>query len=121
MYAEVLNEAGYSATGEAMNIINTVRARAGLAALTAAQVPDQASFRNAIIKERRVEFSFEGLRWMDLVRWGIAMDVMNAKLSNLVQDGGTFRMKAHQTLFPIPFDELNRYQDTKVLWQNPGY
>jgi hypothetical protein len=73
------------------------------------------------MQERRVEFAFEGLRWMDLIRWGTAMDVMNAKLSNPIQDGGTFRMKAHQVLFPIPFDELNRYQDDKVLWQNPGY
>ena len=121
MYAEALNETAYSATGEALNILNAVRTRAGLTPLTAAQVPDQVSFRNAIIKERRVEFAFEGLRWPDLVRWGIAMDVINAKLSNPVQDGGTFRMKATQVLYPIPFDELNRYQDTKVLWQNPGY
>jgi hypothetical protein len=121
MYAEVLNETAYSATGEAMTILNAVRSRAGLVALTAAQVSDHVSFRKAIMQERRVEFAFEGLRWMDLIRWGTAMDVMNAKLSNPIQDGGTFRMKAHQVLFPIPFDELNRYQDDKVLWQNPGY
>jgi len=121
MYAEVLNETGYSSSGEAMTILNAVRTRAGLTALTAASVPDQASFRNAIIKERRVEFAFEGLRWTDLIRWGIAMDAMNKKLADPSQDGGTFRMKSHQVLFPIPFDELNRYQDTKVLWQNPGY
>ena len=121
MYAEVLNETAYSATGEAMNILNAVRTRAGLAPLTVVQVADQSSFRKAIIKERRVEFAFEGLRWMDLVRWGIAIDVMNKKLADPLQDGGTFRMKAHQTLFPIPFDELNRYQNDKVLWQNPGY
>ncbi|MEI6137973.1 MAG: RagB/SusD family nutrient uptake outer membrane protein [Mariniphaga sp.] len=121
MYAEVLNETAFSNSGEAIAILNSVRTRAGLTPLTTVQVPDQASFRNAIIKERRVEFAFEGLRWPDLVRWGIAMDVINTKLSNPVQDGGTFRMKATQVLFPIPFDELNRYQDTKVLWQNPGY
>jgi hypothetical protein len=58
---------------------------------------------------------------MDITRWGIAMDVMNAKLSKPIQDGGRYIMKSHQTLFPIPFDELNRYQDDKVMWQNPGY
>lgn len=121
MYAEVLNEEAYSATGEAFNIINQVRARANLTPLSSTTTPDKAAFRNAIIKERRVEFAFEGLRWMDIIRWGIAMDVMNAKLSNPVQDEGRFRMKSHQILFPIPFDELNRYQDEKVLWQNPGY
>ena len=121
MYAEVLNETAYSATGEAMTILNAVRTRAGLAALTATQIPDQAAFRKAIIQERRVEFAFEGLRWMDMIRWGIAMDVLNKKLADPIQDGGNFRMKAHQVLFPMPFDELNRYQDDKVLWQNPGY
>jgi hypothetical protein len=121
MYAEVLNEEAYSATGEAFNIINQVRARAKLAPLTSATTPDKTAFRNAIMKERRVEFAFEGLRWMDITRWGIAMDVMNAKLSKPIQDGGRYIMKSHQTLFPIPFDELNRYQDDKVMWQNPGY
>lgn len=121
MYAELLNEEAYSAAGEAFIIINQVRARAGLTPLTSATTPDKTAFRNAIMKERRVEFAFEGLRWMDLVRWGTAMDVMNAKLSNPIQDGGNYRMKAHQVLFPIPFDELNRYQDDKVMWQNPGY
>ena len=82
MYAEVLNEEAYSATGEAFNIINQVRARANLTPLSSTTTPDKAAFRNAIIKERRVEFAFEGLRWMDIIRWGIAMDVMNAKLSN---------------------------------------
>jgi hypothetical protein len=121
MYAEVLNEEGYSSTGEAFKIINDVRKRAGLTALTATTTPDQTAFRNAIMQERRVEFAFEGLRWFDLIRWGTAMTVMNNFLSKPAQDGGTFRMKEHQILFPIPFDELNRYQDTKILWQNPGY
>jgi hypothetical protein len=121
MYAEVLNEEAYSATGEAFNIINQVRTRAKLAPLTSATTPDKTAFRNAIINERRVEFAFEGLRWMDIIRWGIAVNMMNAKLSKPVQDGGKYSMKSHQTLFPIPFDELNRYQDIKVLWQNPGY
>jgi hypothetical protein len=121
MYAEVLNEEAYSATGEAFNIINQVRARAKLAPLTSTTTPDKTAFRNAIIKERRVEFAFEGIRWMDIIRWGIAENVMNAKLSKPVQDGGKYIMKSHQILFPIPFDELNRYQDDKVMWQNPGY
>jgi len=121
MYAEVLNEEAYSASGEAFAIINEVRGRAGLAPLTATTTPDKTAFRNAIKKERLVEFAFEGLRWMDLIRWGNAVEVMNAKLSNPVQDGGKYRMQEYQVLFPIPFDELNRYKDDKVLWQNPGY
>ncbi len=121
MFAEALNEEAYSATGDAFTYLNEVRSRAGLPALTAATVPDKESFRNAIIKERRIEFAFEGLRWMDLIRWGVAKTVMNKFLSNPSQDGGTYQMKDNQVLFPIPFDELNRYQNDKILWQNPGY
>jgi len=121
MYAEVLNEESYSASGEAFNILNEVRGRAGLTALTSSAVSDKNKFREAIIKERRVEFAFEGLRWTDLIRWGIATTVMNNFLSDPAQDGGTYRMKEYQVLYAIPFDEINRYSDDKIMWQNPGY
>jgi hypothetical protein len=49
------------------------------------------------------------------------MSVMNTFLADQVQDGGKFTMKEHQVLFPIPFSEIDRYQNEDVLWQNPGY
>ncbi|MDR3140627.1 MAG: RagB/SusD family nutrient uptake outer membrane protein, partial [Tannerellaceae bacterium] len=51
-------------TGTAAGI-NRVRARAGLAPLSAYS-PD------ALKRERRWELAFEGLRWFDLMRWGDA-------------------------------------------------
>ncbi|MEL7588239.1 MAG: RagB/SusD family nutrient uptake outer membrane protein [Prolixibacteraceae bacterium] len=121
MYAEGLNEEGYVANGQAFTILNEVRARAGLPAVTATDLPDQATFREAIRKERRLEFAFEGLRWYDLLRWGIAKEVMNEFLALPSEGGGRYSMKDHQKIFPIPNEELSRYGDETIMWQNPEY
>ena len=121
MYAECLNEEGYVANGEAFNIINAVRARAGLAPLTTTDAPDKAAFRNTLIKERRIEFAFEGLRWPDLIRWGIAESVINANFQTPDEGNGLYSMKSYQKIYAIPSDELNRYNDKTVMFQNPGY
>lgn len=121
MYAEVLNEEGYVANGQAFSIINAVRARAGLSPLTPTVVTSQQAFRDALVNERKFEFAFEGLRWIDLVRWGLALEKMNEFLKTPQAGGGTFSMKPHQKIFAIPFNELSRYNNDKILWQNPGY
>lgn len=61
--AEALNEQGKS--GEAVPYLNLVRARAKLAATTAAGQPE---LREAIFRERRVELAFENKRWFDIIR-----------------------------------------------------
>jgi tetratricopeptide (TPR) repeat protein len=121
MYAEALNEEGYNPGGDAFRIVNEVRARAGLAPLNPALVSDKDKFREAIKQERRVEFCWEGLRWLDLVRWGDAVRVMNEHFLHPDEGGGRNHMEPHQTIFAIPFDQLSRYNDTSVMWQNPGY
>lgn len=121
MYAECLNEEGYMSNGDAFNILNEVRSRAGLPALTSAEVPDQAAFRNAIIKERRVEFAFEGLRWNDLVRWGIATEVINKHFTHEDEGKGLYSMQDYRKIFAIPYNEISRYNDESVMWQNPQY
>ncbi|WP_083326248.1 RagB/SusD family nutrient uptake outer membrane protein [Hymenobacter coccineus] len=66
MQAEVLNEQGYAAGGEAFDLLNQVRRRAGLPDKTAAAVSSQAAFRDAVLQERRVELAFEnsaGTTW----------------------------------------------------------
>jgi len=121
MYAEVLNEEGYAANGEAFNILNSVRTRAGLPSLSATNLPDKVAFRNAIIKERRVEFAFEGLRWFDLIRWGIVLNTINQYLATPVRGNGLYSMKDYQMILPIPFEEISSYNDSKIMPQNPGY
>lgn len=84
MLAECLNEEGFTANGEAFNLLNTVRQRADLPDKTAGNAdPDlnvnsQEEFRQAIYQERRVELAFEDHRWFDLLRTNRATEVMQA-------------------------------------------
>ena len=71
--AEALNEQGN--TSEAANYLNRVRNRAGLSNTTAA---NQSDMRTAIMDERRVELAFENKRWLDLIHYGVAEQVMTA-------------------------------------------
>lgn len=80
-YAEALNEMNGSYTDTANSItvsrdvseitaaINRVRYRAGLPGLSSEELASQASIREAIKRERRVEFACEGRRYHDLRRW----------------------------------------------------
>ena len=88
---------------EAVAEMNRTQSRAGtplfvLGTNTAQQVID------AIVAERRLELALEGDRWPDLVRLGIAADVMDIDVT--------------QTLYPIPQSEIDV---TPGLTQNPGY
>src|SRR5882672_21297 len=64
MLAEAINEQG-APTSEAYGYINEVRNRAGLGDLSGL---DQATFRQKVAHERRVELAFENWRWFDLKR-----------------------------------------------------
>jgi starch-binding outer membrane protein, SusD/RagB family len=83
--------------------INAVRARAGVAPL-GAEVSGQAALLTAILQERRWELAFEGHRFFDLRRHGVAV----TRLS----------IPANRLLFPIPQSELDVNEN---LVQNPGY
>lgn len=114
MYAEALNEISYSnlQNSEAMVALNAVHTRAGLSPLQITELPDQDSFRKAIMLERQQEFPYEGQRWFDLVRMGGAKEAMKAE-GHIIQD--------YQYLYPIPKTELERINNTELLWQNTGY
>ncbi len=110
MHAEALNELG-GGNALAFEAVNQVRQRAR-GANPATVLPDlaglsQAALREAIYRERRVELSFEGHRWFDLVRTGQALDALkgrNIQLRNL--------------LLPIPQRERDLNPN---LTQNTGY
>lgn len=121
LYAECLNEEQYSAYSEAFTILNDVRSRAGLMPWSSADLPDQESFREAIRNERKYEFAFEGLRWQDLLRWGVAEEVMNEHFSTADNGKGLYKMTPDYRLYPIPFTEISRYNNKDVMWQNPGF
>ena len=114
MYAEALNEIQYDASegSLALKYLNAVRQRAGISNLTAKQLPTQEKFRKGILVERQREFPYEGQRWFDLVRMGLAKSVM-------AENG--VEIKDYQLLFPIPQQEIEKVGDKSILWQNPGY
>lgn len=116
MYAECLNELGYASDGEAMQILNKVRGRAGLPPKTAGQVPNQQAFRAALQEERRHEFAFENQRWNDLVRTDMALNVMKEFLEGF---GMANNLKSRdQYIYPIPLQVL---EVNPSMTQNPGY
>jgi len=120
MRAEVANEKGN--LSDAQNLLNQVRNRAGLGNTDA---QDQTTLRAAILNERRVELAFENKRWLDLVRTGNAISVMNALGAKMKADPAYFyitpasySLTEKHLLFPIPFQEIQVNPDLK---QNDGY
>ncbi len=146
-YADVLLwaaecEVEVGSLDQARSFVNMVRARA----INGAMVPidnssgspsavyhvglyttpwtSQAEARNLVRYERRLEFSMEGHRFFDLVRWGIADTYLNAYQATeqtrgvgSVLNGAKF-VKGKNEYFPIPEQEI--ILDPK-LKQNPGY
>ena len=115
MAAEAMNELGYG-DNDALKYLNMVRSRSHAAEYSYTELADQAAFRDAVEKERRLELAFENHRWFDLVRTGKALEIVNKN------DGGsvlTVDAKSHQLLFPIPQSEIDASGNKLV--QNQGY
>jgi hypothetical protein len=141
-YAEILliyAEAQYKITGSATSTagpgsmsakeaLDQVRARVGMPAVPADGGPTR-TFMERIQHERLVELAFEGQRFFDVRRWGIAEDVLNGSVFGLRyedQDGNMQQVRfasydrnfeSHHYLWPIPQKET----ELVGLEQNPGY
>ncbi|HMM02635.1 MAG: RagB/SusD family nutrient uptake outer membrane protein [Dysgonomonas sp.] len=110
--AEAANELGQ--TTEAQDYLEAVRNRArggNTSVLPKVTTTDQNLLRNAIRHERRVELAVEWDRFYDLVRWGVAAQVLHAA-------GKTGYQERH-ALFPLPQAEIDK--SNGVLIQNPNY
>lgn len=113
MYAEAANEAGNST--EALAKLEMVRARARAGSTTIlppVTTTVQANLRAAIRQERRVELAMEHDRFFDIVRWGIAQDMLNAA-------GKTNFINSRDVLLPIPQTQIDL--SAGKLTQNSGY
>lgn len=137
MAAEAEIEAG--SVDKAMEYINMVRNRAKNSPVLDANgdpaanyviepyatLGSQAEARTKLRFERKLELSGEGHRMYDLVRWGIASDVLNAYLDhedgflNSPFAGASFTANKNEYL-PIPQNEIDLV-GPDVLKQNPGY
>ncbi len=115
-----------------MDLINQVRARAATSFVPGSPanyaVSEYTSIpadpMEALRTERKLELGMEGHRLYDLVRWGIAADVLNAYLAYETQFipelvGAVFTAGKNEYL-PIPQNEID-LQGSDVLTQNPGY
>lgn len=119
--AEALNEQGQSTA--ARDPLNLVRARAGL---TDQRSTSQTTLRDAIIKERRMEFAFEsGERWFDLIRTKDnngqvrALTFLRSLGAPNDQYGvGRGNITDKYLLMPIPQSERDA---NTAIDQNPGY
>ncbi len=144
-YLEALNESNPGAVDQTVLdlTINDIRNRVKLPKYQKSDLPTQEDVRKAVRKERRVELAFEGFRYFDVLRWGIAEQELNhtftgVKLSD-DPDAPNYRgsgsaaspvdqnmyyqfekrtWAAHNRYFPIPQSERNV---NKNLEQNEGY
>jgi hypothetical protein len=85
MYAEAENELYDGPTAEAMNALKEVRLRAFNHDVSKiGTIPTTYDgFKNAIIKERKLELGFESLRRTDLIRWGIHFETLTEAKQNI--------------------------------------
>ncbi len=81
--------------------------------------------RKALRHERRVEMAMENSRFFDLVRWGIASEVMNGyfekekvRMPNLYNEQSKFTAKMNEYL-PIPQAQINWSKNLYI--QNVNY
>lgn len=140
-YADILlmmaEAQGYNQTS--IDLINSVRPRAGLPNYTLATLPTLADFENALSEERRIEFAFENQRWFDLVRFNTTMTTVTAQ--QRMKDHYADEYQAHyrtylpptptlaelqanvttdRLLLPIPQREIDTNTQL-VIPQNPSY
>ena len=119
-YAETLNETGN--TAGAVEVVNTVRARAWNGELPADKrwntgiSADQ--FRTMIMDERMRELCFEGWRRMDLIRTGKLLELVKQR-NKWTREAGT--IQEYHNRYPIPLQEIKQNEDINESDQNPGY
>ncbi|MCS3252470.1 RagB/SusD family nutrient uptake outer membrane protein [Bacteroides ovatus] len=134
--AEVRDEFGNTA----YDYLNKTRLRVGMPAISATDVPAGKPLREAILRERAIEFGYEEVRYFDLVRWKRA-DIFTGQLSRLIikkaagEPSGFSYAVSHAMaetrqyakpekwndkyfLLPLPIDEINKKYG---LIQNPGW
>lgn len=111
MYGEVLNE--LNRTAEAYPFIQQVRTRARLADLaTVKPNMTQAQMRDQLAHERALEFSIEGQRINDIIRWGWLYNP--AKLAELKAHDIDFNTwTAGNEYLPVPQRELDVNKNLK--------
>ncbi len=110
--SEIIVRKNNAVTQEAVDLLNTVRERAGLKLYVLSDFTDVQDFLDKWLLERGHEFWFEGLRRTDLIRHGKYIEFARKyKDSQTAED--------YMTLMPLPQSVINEGKG-KII-QNPGY
>lgn len=137
-YAEIyMHEGGDQNLASALQYLNPIRERAGIAPLTTADCTSSMTIRDWVRNERFVELFQEGHRWHDIRRWVVGDQYLGAgKLEGLqcfvnykknasvehfnqrVKLDGDFKWMDRLYMLPINLDEL--YSNPQMV-QAPGY
>jgi hypothetical protein len=118
MYAETLIETNDD-LGLATDLLNQVRLRSFPSATPIPNGLSSTDLTNALRDERALEFFFEGHRYFDLVRWGVAQETFDALDTGSEGDLiNTWDIRTANGLFPIPQVEIDK--SGGVLSQVPG-
>ncbi|MEI8084974.1 MAG: RagB/SusD family nutrient uptake outer membrane protein [Paludibacter sp.] len=136
-YAEAMNEAFPTPTYKdatftlsALEAINLVRSRTGVALIAIPTSLNTADFRAKVRNERMVELAFEDHRFWDIRRWMIGPETVAIKRTKIVKDPVTalFTYSTYTTnnriwddkmyYYPIPLSEI--YKNGNLI-QNLGW
>lgn len=115
--AEALVETGES-TDEAKSLIKVIRDRAGNTNDIDKMVAERynGSLRDLVRNERRVELAQEGLRFADIRRWNILLDVMNKPIEGIEYRDFSSGTPKHTVLIPA---ERDAYTAKDFWWPIP--
>lgn len=115
MYAEAENEKPTPNIANAYTAVNRVRRRAGLRDLPVGLT--QATMRDAILRERLLEFGLEHSRWLDLKRQNL-LSAANLPAIKANDDEFVNFVVGKSENLPIPQSEINLNTNAR---QNPGW
>jgi hypothetical protein len=139
LYAEALNESLEAPEQEVYDYVNKVRERAGLKSIEESwsqysmypeKYKNKEGMRKIIRQERNIELAFEGHRFWDIRRWGMAVEYFKQP----VQGWNIYGTTSQDFYQPVILANLN-YSLRDVFWpvaeseilinpnfiQNPGW
>lgn len=113
LLSEAIVRKNNTVTQEAVNLLNLIHTRAGLAPYNLNDFSNLQAFLDELLLERGREFWFEGIRRTDLIRHGKYIEFAKAK--------GSTTAAPHMTLMPLPQWAVDEGAKDGLDIQNPGY
>lgn len=125
-YVESLVELGQIGNPDIISYLNQIRNRADMPDVDVTVYNSQEKLRELVRRERQSELAYEGQRFFDIRRWGIADEVMNGQVYGATnpETGETVHVEIRvykpnrDVRYPIPRGETIANPN---LGQNPGY